>query len=301
MGPLPRSFHAMAFDSFRNRSILFGGGGSSGLFGDTWDWDGAQWTQHLAPGPTPRNSHVIAYDSARDRIVIFGGHNGSAYLNETWEWDGASWTQMVISGSVPGPRVAAAMAYDSFRGSVILFGGAYADTSLHYRGDTWAWDGSSWTQLAMSGPSPTPRYAHRMTFDSGLSRVVLFGGYDGAIRGDTWEWDGSTWVKRTVTGPTARASHAMAYDAAGTRVVLYGGDTAIGTFSNDTWEYHGVRLGDLNDDGDVNGLDIAPLVIAMLSNSTDPVDLYLADFNGDAILDEGDLSEFVSTLLADPS
>ena len=243
----------------------------------------------------------MAYDSARDRIVVFGGADFGTFFNETWEWDGSSWTQMVIGGAIPDPRVAAAMAYNPMRGRVILFGGASFQPSNNYLGDTWEWDGSSWTQLAMSGASPTPRYAHRMAFDSELSRIVLFGGFDGSILSDTWEWDGTTWVKRTVIGPTARASHAMAYDVARARIVLYGGDTAFGTFLNDTWEYHGVRLGDMNSDGNVNGLDIALFVRDLLANSMDPVDLYLSDFDSNAMLDEGDLSGFVSTLLADPS
>ena len=36
----------MAYDSARNRTVLFGGGDfSSNLRGDTWEWDGKNWTE----------------------------------------------------------------------------------------------------------------------------------------------------------------------------------------------------------------------------------------------------------------
>jgi Kelch motif len=44
-GPPARSGHAMVFDSARGRAVLFGGISTTGLFNDTWEWDG----QALAP------------------------------------------------------------------------------------------------------------------------------------------------------------------------------------------------------------------------------------------------------------
>jgi len=37
IGPGPRAYTAMAYDSKRNRSVLFGGGNQNGLLGDTWE------------------------------------------------------------------------------------------------------------------------------------------------------------------------------------------------------------------------------------------------------------------------
>ncbi len=49
-GPTPRYVHAMAYDSRRQRVVLFGGGSLSpggappyGYRADIWEWDGAQW------------------------------------------------------------------------------------------------------------------------------------------------------------------------------------------------------------------------------------------------------------------
>ncbi len=34
----------MAYDSARGVTVLFGGGTDHGLSGQTWEWDGTQWT-----------------------------------------------------------------------------------------------------------------------------------------------------------------------------------------------------------------------------------------------------------------
>ncbi len=37
IGPAPRFGHGMAYDSARQRTVLFGGMGANGLLGDTWE------------------------------------------------------------------------------------------------------------------------------------------------------------------------------------------------------------------------------------------------------------------------
>lgn len=43
-GPSPRTVHVMAYDSNRDRVVLFGGGVERQRLGDTWEWDGKVWT-----------------------------------------------------------------------------------------------------------------------------------------------------------------------------------------------------------------------------------------------------------------
>src|ERR1041384_7179735 len=63
-GLAPRGGHAMAFDSARGVTVLFGGftGGESG---ETWEWDGATWMERTTGGPSPRSGHAMVYDTAR--------------------------------------------------------------------------------------------------------------------------------------------------------------------------------------------------------------------------------------------
>jgi hypothetical protein len=140
-GPQSRDSHAMAYDSGRNRTVLFGGyGGGVNPLGDTWEWNGANaaWTQVASTGPQSRYEHAMAYDSGRNRTVLFGGYaSGIGNLGDTWEWDGATaaWTQVASTG--PQSRRDHAMAYDSGRNRTVLFGG-YGGSAL---GDTWEWGG----------------------------------------------------------------------------------------------------------------------------------------------------------------
>jgi len=64
-----------------------------------------------------------------------------------------------------------------------MFGGRRVGSA--YLGDTWEWNGSSWTQVATTGPSA--RWEHAMAYDSLRGRIVLFAGFN--TLDDTWEWD----------------------------------------------------------------------------------------------------------------
>src|SRR5260370_28490771 len=114
------------------------------------------------------------------------------------------------------------MTYDLMHRKTVLFGGSSA-----YLSDTWQYDGTSWTQLQVTGPSG--RYLAPMVYDSARGVSVLFGGYNfNGILSDTWEWDGSTWIhKLPPHTPPARVCTAMTYDSARHVTVLFGG--AAGT------------------------------------------------------------------------
>lgn len=70
--PTPRGGHAMAYDSARERLVLFGGINGLQPEGDTWEWNGATWV-NVSPSPPHLTAHAMAYDSDRGRVVLFGG------------------------------------------------------------------------------------------------------------------------------------------------------------------------------------------------------------------------------------
>ena len=232
---------AMAYDSRRGVSVLFGGNTTSGpATSDTWEWDGSAWTQRsLSVTPGARVWHAMAYDSARGRMVLFGGAGQAGILGDTWEFDGATWSQIFPAIS-PSPRFAAAMAFDSIRNRIVLFGGRDGSGRL---GDTWEWDGSSWTQ-GSSRSGPYPRSSTSMVFDAQVGRTILFGGdyvrpFAVGPTNDTWEWDGSQWTQDwTATDPTPLLGQSMAYDSARGRSVLFGGTygSQPQLFPGDTWD-----------------------------------------------------------------
>src|SRR5262245_59819024 len=153
------------------------------------------------------------------------------------------------TAGVPMIRSLHSMAYDISHGTVVLFGGVCSTFECDFLwGETWTWNGVSWSQ-AFPGSAPSARGAAGMVYDAARNRTVLFGGTDGTSAfGDTWEWDGITWREVTPPAgqpsPSPRAAATMAYDPGRQRVVLCGGGYSSGgpalTSLADTWEWNGV-------------------------------------------------------------
>jgi hypothetical protein len=230
------SFHAMAYDAARERTVL-----CVLDTHETWEWNGAIWTRRTSAQSLPsRGLSAMAYDAARQRIVLFEHCSipMTASWNETWEWDGATWIKQNPRTSPP-VRCAHAMAYDTTRRRIVLFGGmAVAGCSLWPINDTWEWDGKNWIERSPR-TSPPARYGHSMAYDEVRKRVVLFGGDAPKPLGDTWEWDGTNWVRcASESSPPPRYYHGMVYDRARQQTVLFGGLDRTKCL-NDTWKWDG--------------------------------------------------------------
>lgn len=136
-------------------------------------------------------------------------------------------------GATPPARYAAAMAFDAAHGGqVVLFGGRTADGSV--LGDTWTWDGSSWTQQHPR-QSPPARGNAAMAFDAAHGVVVLYGGSGGQTRypplssqpqleanpeQETWTWDGSNWHQVSTGHRPDGQVIGMAYDEKRSQLLL---------------------------------------------------------------------------------
>ena len=144
----------------------------------TWRFDGADW-QPVAQmsGPTPsvsagmgRQAPEVTFDPDHARWIVFGGFTGYVELDDTWTGDETSWTERTPLRS-PSPRSSfpgtPSIAWDPGLSDAILYGafGEGVRTSPDLD-DTWAWDGTTWTQLAgpyYPGPSPSPASGARTT------------------------------------------------------------------------------------------------------------------------------------------
>jgi hypothetical protein len=202
-GPPARMSHAMACDSPRQRTVLFGGWTGFSLLADTWEWDGNAWVESTpATSPAARYANAMAYDGERGRAVLFGGGGETSpyLLADTWEWNGATWVDRTPATSPP-PRSYHALAYDSSRERLVLFGGvrSYVPDSL---ADTWEWNGSAWVETTPA-TSPAARYAPAMAYDGARGRMLLFGGL--YVDGGTYHYLGDTWEYRVNLPPAADA------------------------------------------------------------------------------------------------
>ncbi len=237
-GPAGRYRHQVAFDTVRERVLLFGGQPTANGTDRLWAWDGSAWTD-ITPAQNnlpARLSPTIAFDTLRGRLVSFAGNGlyvGST--QDTHEWDGQRWHDVTPSPTAPPHLTGQAMAWDSGRGRLVLFGGLGPGGRQQ---QTWEFGAGQWRLVTPLTSVPAERSNHAMAYDPVRRRVVLFAGANSAsILGDTWEWDGVDWRNATPASgnPAARYNHAMAWDPVRERVVLFGGSPAY----QDTWEWDG--------------------------------------------------------------
>ncbi|MEY3231507.1 MAG: hypothetical protein RL689_1596 [Planctomycetota bacterium] len=155
--------------------------------------------------------------------------------------------QQVAGQNLPPSRWLLAMAHHADNGTTVMFSGQLlADWAE--RNDTWIYDGASWRQALVAGPSK--RSGSTMAYDERRGRTVLFGGSVQPIVGDgrrdfyndTWEWDGASWRQVASGGPPPRMGAAIAYDPIRQRIVLAGGVIYNGSWTalSDCWGWDGV-------------------------------------------------------------
>ncbi len=246
------SFPGVGYDEARDRVVVFGGrevfsaGHGTPVTilnnNDTYEWDGERW-RLMEPlvRPGPRSRLAMTYDPVRERTVVFGGRNDVINGNytdphsDTWEYDGTTWTLVAAAGQGPSPRMDAAMEYDPATGTVLLFGGTDGNQVTNL-GDTWSWDGVSWTLLSPA-TSPPARHAAAFARDVSTGDLVLFGGevhsFGPYAVDDTWVWNGE-WTEQVLgVKPAPVAFGSLVDDRWRDRLVF------IAPFQANTWEWDG--------------------------------------------------------------
>jgi len=276
--------------------MLFGGSDdSSGYLADTWVFNGSTWTQ-LSPSTSPPGrlgasmATLTAGPDAGD-VVLFGGWDySSGILADTWLFNGSTWTQLSppTSPLARGKASMTTLTTGPDAGDVVLFGGC--DNSGGYLGDTWVFDGSTWTQLSPLTSPPVRQDASMATVNAGpdAGDVILSGGYgDTGYLWDIWVFNGSTWTQlNSPTSFPARTAASMAAVSAGPDagdVVLVGGYDS--GYLGDTWIFDGSTWTQLSPATSPPGRDRASM--ATLNAGPDAGDVVLfggwggSDYVGD--------------------
>jgi hypothetical protein len=253
-----------------DKLVMFGGldFDNSVALGDTWIWDGANWTQIRQFGafgnlgaPTPRFAASMAFDPDTGDVVMFGGRDAAGhFLNETWvlsfnfievlHRSFFEWSRQSTPTSPPG-RAQATMEFDPNTRAVLMSTGVNAAQNFQ---DTWAFTPSpaTWTQNGAAPLAPFRsqsamaqcgvRFSCSVTngrlscpLVAGPSQILLFGGSNGGILGDTWDFENGAWTGpiATQTQPSARFAHGMAYHPGSGLTILYGGQG--NSIQSDTW------------------------------------------------------------------
>jgi len=238
----------MTYDRARSQAVLFGGIiNGVGASGQTWVWDGLNWTQKFPNSSPPArqltSTSALVYDASHQQVVLFGGLANSTFLEDTWIWDGSTWMNKTPQSPQPNPPQDSdyAMAYDAAHQRVVLYGGLHFNGSAYVGlNETWLWDGSTWSRVSPAHDPSNGRslYAHEMAYDAAHGQVVLFGGLIGGVGASTqtWIWDGADWINKTpaapLPSPPARSeSQTMVYDSTLGAIILFDG--------GETWSWDG--------------------------------------------------------------
>ena len=198
----------------------------------------------------------MAYDPATQTVILFGGDDGQTALGDTWSWDGSGWSRLYAAVS-PAPRTRALMAYDPGTHRLVLTGGSAmsgGEKSGSVDGDTWTWDGSTWSPQPAAGLPVAASTGQGMTLatDDGSGQLILVTGFGGTgcQAAQTWSWSGTSWAQlHPVTSPVGADDGLLADDPVSGELDLFAtsggcpGDadqpTALWSWDGTTWEAKG--------------------------------------------------------------
>jgi len=227
--PPARTGHALVYDPSLGGVLLQGGAA------DTWLLVGSTWTQLGGAEARIAEDIGLAFDPARGRTVRYGGGKRALTFSDLFERRGDGWHALP---SRPYDRTRPVATTDTQRGRVIVFGGLSWADPFELQ-DTWAFDGTTWTELATTR---RPAYAAGMAYDAARDRVVLIQhdpwSYSSAPA-VTWEYDGTDWSDVTSATSTPHIESAIAYDPVRARTIAVEPPTTVDGGST-TYVYDGV-------------------------------------------------------------
>jgi hypothetical protein len=233
--PPPRMDAAMAYDPAHHVVVLYGGlipDQSEGAeAGDTWTWDGTDWTEADAGPGAPgyrRGSRAVTTSVG---LILFGGRIGNiTYYGDAWSWSGTKWHRVDSDPTPPG-RGAAAVAWNPVDSSLFVFSGTGLRAGAgpgnlgELLSDAWVLTNGAWTQLKGSGPPPLAN-SSGMWDSQGKRPLVLLGMRCPNPSDAAWAWDGAAWSAATKPGISARWGAAVAQAPNGSAVLFGGSDEA---------------------------------------------------------------------------
>ncbi len=208
-GPSARGRQSVAYDSAKNRMLIFGGRfretgvtGNYTLFNDLWAFDMSAHTwEQLSDGsggPDPRYFSTAGYDAASESFYVYGGDTNPSALGITlatdvWKFQNNAWTQITTSGNPPTPnRLFMGYTHDTKRNALIAYGGQLGDFVTAANRDLYSLDLASgvWTQLDDGSSGPSGRFSSLMTYDAEGDRYMMMGGHaDLGVANDIWAFD----------------------------------------------------------------------------------------------------------------
>lgn len=170
--PSGRSGHTSVWTG--TEMIVWGGGSNTG---SRYSPGSNSWSATNSAGaPTSRTDHTAVWTGSE--MIIWGGVNSGTFRNTGGRYDpvGNSWVATSTTGVLSARSLHSAVWTGS---TMIVFGGLGALGSIF--GDSAKYDpsGNTWTLIAGSEETPSPRRQHRAVWTG--AEMLLYGGYGYAV------------------------------------------------------------------------------------------------------------------------
>jgi hypothetical protein len=231
--PAPRRAAGMAWDPLTNAVLMYGGlvtdQYEGHVVGETWSWNGADWSEvAVGPGP-PRERQGTSMITAGNRATLFGGNVFNVtYFGDAWSSANGTWVQVDRAPEPPG-RGGAAVSWDQSTSTMFVYGGIGLNAAAgpgalgSPLSDGWSLNGANWKELT-GGPGSL-EYANAV---SGVGRFIVLLGMACPHPSDaSWAWDGKTWTQLAKPGMSARWGAALAQQP-DDKALLFGGSNQVG-------------------------------------------------------------------------
>jgi hypothetical protein len=140
----------MAYDQKQNVAVVFGGYDGTDVLGDTWQYDGDDWTlmkvEEQWSDPSARQGAVAVFDARNNQVMLIGGIDRDGRVkDDAYRWDGVEWDRLYIypSTGIPG-RTGHAAVFEPKERNVMVFGGW---SNGEVNGETWLWSDQDWFNI----------------------------------------------------------------------------------------------------------------------------------------------------------
>ncbi len=232
---------AAAFDASTGKTLYFGGKPAFDVaLGDTWIWDGSQWSQPPKGAEEPGNRwRAAALGGTSDTgVLLLMGAQQQGFLQITplSSFRGGSWKSLSV---LPPSRIDLAAAWSSSSGQALAFGGrscanSVASCAVWGELSTWKPGEPAWTVLPEAPGGPQARWGAALVVHEAEKKAILVGGQDasGLIEdasspGETATWIldlvSLSWEKLPEVSLPARVYPAAVWDETHRQIFLVGG------------------------------------------------------------------------------
>ena len=226
VSPVKRQLGAMAYDSVRDRMVLYGGfdveadGLTAILKKDTWEFDGQNWAQVGDESPS-LSRPTMAFDAARNQMILMGVDTDQKTAMYRWDVPSKAWVKLTPA-ALPECANDSALVYQTHNSTILSTGGFCTAIGLER---TWEWNGTTWTEIKTIAMSRGVAMA--LAYDSLRATAVLFGGSevgDASPRSVTALYRNRNWSFAVLnTRPSPRSLFAFTSDPTTQTAWLLGG------------------------------------------------------------------------------